>query len=92
MLRLVLSARFIKSANKLLQSEFEQAQAALQILAERFGNAHRHAGLGIRKLRFNGFECRLNQNLRSVFFFEPGVLRVYDIMTHEEVSRFVRNL
>ena len=56
-----------------------------------FGALHRHAGLGIRRLRDTLFECRVGLKLRLVFDVEPGVLSFTDLGTQDEVQRIIKN-
>ncbi len=69
----------------------ERISEALQALAGGFGRPHLHAGLGIRRLRRDLFECLAGLHWRIVFFAEKGVLTAYDVMTHDEVKAWLRS-
>ena len=64
---------------------------ALRALEDGFGQPHRHAGLGIRRLRKGLFECRAGLHWRIVFYAEKGVLSAYAVMTHDEVKAWLRS-
>jgi hypothetical protein len=55
-----------------------------------FGQAHRHTGLGIRKLGPNLFECRAGLKLRLIFLARKGVLTFDFAGDHEEVRDYLR--
>lgn len=59
-------------------------------LGEVFGQPHLHAGLGIRKLRADLFECRADLALRVLFRASPDALIVRFIGTHDEVQKYLR--
>jgi len=67
----------------------EVARALAQIQAG-FGRPHRHAGLGIRKLAPNLFECHAGLNLRLVFLARRGVLAFDFAGDHAEVQNYLR--
>ena len=69
----------------------ELANAIKKALEDGFGQPHRHAGLGIRRLRKGLFECRAGLQWRIVFYAEKGVLSAYDVMTHDEVKAWLRS-
>lgn len=55
-----------------------------------FGQPHRHAGLGIRKLGPNLFECRAGLKLRLIFVARKGVLTFDFAGDHQEVRDYLR--
>jgi hypothetical protein len=63
----------------------------LRALQAGFGNPHLHSGLSIRRLGPDLFECRVNRDWRIIFFAEPGALRIYDVMNHDQVQAFLQN-
>ena len=69
-----------------------QIAESLSALSDGFGRPHLHAGIGIRRLRKDLFECRAGLHWRIVFFAEKGLLTAYDVMTHDEVKTWLRNL
>ncbi len=86
-----LHPRLRKRTAKLSVRERDEIAAALRALENGFGLPHRHAGLGIRRLRKGLFECRAGLQWRIVFFAEKGVLSAYDVMTHDEVKAWLRS-
>ena len=76
---------------KLSNAEREQIVASLRALGDGFGRPHLHAGIGIRRLRKDLFECRAGLHWRIVFFAEKGLLTAYDVMTHDEIKAWLRN-
>jgi len=76
---------------KLSNAEREQIAASLRALGDGFGRPHLHAGIGIRRLRKDLFECRAGLHWRIVFFAEKGLLTAYDVMTHDEIKAWLRS-
>ncbi len=73
----------------------EIRDAAEKVIAEvqaAFGDPHRHAGLGVRKLSKRHFEIRCGLDVRLLFRSEPEGL-VFDFAgTHDQVQRFLRGV
>ena len=90
-MRIELHPRLQKRTAKLSARERDEIAAALRALEDGFGLPHRHAGLGIRRLRKGLIECRAGLQWRIVFFAEKGVLSAYDVMTHDEVKAWLRS-
>ena len=90
-MRIDLHPRFQKRVGKLSAAERTHVTDALRALADGFGRPHLHAGIGIRRLRKDLFECRAGLALRIVFLAEKGVLTAYDVMTHDEIQAWLRN-
>ncbi len=60
-------------------------------LADAFGDAHVHSGLGIRFLREGHFEFRISKGLRVVFLrIRPRTLRLMMIGNHDDVRAWIR--
>ena len=76
-----------RSAVKGQDAEVARVLAEIQ---SGFGNPHRHAGLGIRKLAPNLFECRAGLKLRLVFVAHKGVLTFDYAGDHGEVQKYLR--
>jgi len=89
--RIDLHPRLRKRVEKLSAAEREQIAESLRVLADGFGRPHLHAGIGIRRLRKDLFECRAGLHWRIVFFAEKGLLTAYDVMTHDEVKGWLRS-
>jgi hypothetical protein len=67
--------------------------AVVRALAEMqagFGQPHRHAGLGIRKLGAHLFECRAGLKLRLIFIARKGVLTFDFAGDHQDVQNYLR--
>ena len=90
-MKIDLHPRLRKRVEKLGAADREQISESLRALGGGFGRPHLHAGLGIRRLRKDLFECRAGQHWRIVFFAEKGLLTAYDVMTHDEVKALLRN-
>jgi hypothetical protein len=90
MIRIFLSKRFRASISKLSAEQREKADEVLQQVMEGFGDPHRHAGLGLRKLSRNYYECRLDLRLRLVFYLREEGLLAYDVMTHTQVRALLK--
>jgi hypothetical protein len=56
-----------------------------------FGYAHKHASLGLRKLRGNVYEFRASRALRVVFLWRDSVIWIETIGNHEDVKRFLKS-
>ena len=55
------------------------------------GNAHAHAGLGLRRLQANLFEFRTSRGIRVVFlFFKPNRLHLMMTGNHDEVRAWLK--
>jgi hypothetical protein len=81
------TTRRFRSALKGREAEVARVLAQIQ---SGFGNPHRHAGLGIRKLAPNLFECRAGLNLRLGFLARRGVLTFDFAGDHAEVQNYLR--
>jgi mRNA-degrading endonuclease RelE of RelBE toxin-antitoxin system len=57
-----------------------------------FGQPHLHGGTGLRALRSDVYECRLNLRQRLVFTLEHASLYFHFIGSHEDVNRFLKTL
>lgn len=91
MVRIELHPRLLKKVGKLSDGERRSVESALDQLQTGFGKPHQHSGLGIRRLREDFFECRAGLDLRILFLAERGMLTAYDVMTHSEIQKFLRN-
>ncbi|HWF19706.1 MAG TPA: hypothetical protein VG754_10580 [Verrucomicrobiae bacterium] len=66
--------------------------ATLAEVSAHFGDPHRHAGLGLRKLSPGLWECRLDIRSRLVFMKEKDRLIAYDLMNHDEIRAWLKNI
>ena len=90
-MKIDLHPRLRKRVEKLSGADREQIAESLRALSDGFGRPHLHAGIGIRRLRKDLFECRAGLHWRIVFFAEKGLLTAYAVMTHDEVKAWLRN-
>jgi mRNA-degrading endonuclease RelE of RelBE toxin-antitoxin system len=79
-----------KQLRALPQRECDEVVRKLLELGENFGHPHQHAGIGIRKLRADLFECRVGLALRVLFRASPEALIIRFIGTHDEVQKYLR--
>ena len=70
----------------------ERADVVLKLLelADVFGQPHRHAGLGIRKMRGDLFECRVGLARRVLFRASSDALLIRFIGSRDEVQTYLR--
>jgi hypothetical protein len=87
---LSIDPRVLRRLRELPKSARIECLLALCELGECFGQPHRHAGLGTRKLGGKLFECRGTLALRFVFQNRPGELYVSFLGTHDEVGALLR--
>jgi hypothetical protein len=66
------------------------AKRSLHTLSETFGQPHKQAGIGIRKLKGAVFECRINKSIRAIFVWRNGSIWIETIGNHEDVKRFLK--
>jgi hypothetical protein len=66
--------------------------ARLQELIQKFGQPHLHAGLGIRRLRAGVFEFRASRDLRGLFLWRRGEIRVERFGDHDAIQDYLRNV
>jgi hypothetical protein len=65
--------------------------SAMQLAAAGWGRPHLHGGRGIRRLRGEIFECRLDRANRLIFFPEGDRL-VFDFAgNHDQVRAYLKN-
>jgi mRNA-degrading endonuclease RelE of RelBE toxin-antitoxin system len=91
-IRIFLSRKCLKSLSSLTPEQREKAEAALRDVSDVFGQPHRHAGTGLRRLSSNYYECRIDLALRIVLLHRQDSLLAYDVMTHNELRAFLRNI
>jgi mRNA-degrading endonuclease RelE of RelBE toxin-antitoxin system len=91
-LRVLLSPRFLATLKRLSETDVNRTEEALRVLPDCFGLPHRHAGISIRRLRKNMYECRAGLKVRILFRVHAQALEVLFAGNHDEVRRFVRNL
>ena len=90
-MRLVTTPRFDKSFRKLTAIEQDEVRVVLGQLLQSFGNPHRHAGIGIRKLIKNKYECRAGLRLRVLFSVEANDIFLRLVGDHNEIRNWLKN-
>ncbi len=86
------SSRFRRTARRYRGADLDRIQAALDAILEGFGQPHAHAGLGVRKLWGDWFECRAGLDIRLVFRAEKNHLTFHLAGSHDDVKKFLRGL
>ena len=85
------SRRFKTCLREAASAELMAVERACRHAEAAFGHPHRHAGVGLRRLGRNLFECRVNVHQRLVFSRRADAL-VFDFAgTHDEVQAYIRN-
>ena len=90
MIRVLLTERIRRTAGKLPPDVREGAGKAIAKVGAAFGGPRQHRGLGLRKLARRSYEIRVKLQWRVVFIHDGETLIAYDIMDHDEVSRWLR--
>lgn len=90
MIPVLLSERIRKTAAKLPPDVRRKVAQCIGDVGEAFGDPHRHRGLGLRKLAARSYEIRVHLQWRVVFIYDEQALIAYDIMNHNELSRWLR--
>jgi hypothetical protein len=88
----LLSPRFLTVLDNLNDADVNRVEEALRFLPDCFGQPHVHAGISIRRLRGNVFECRAGLKIRLLFRAIPPALEVFFVGSHDEVRRVIRDL
>lgn len=67
---------------------------AITAVQEAWGNPHAHRGIGIRRLRKDVFECRVNLDVRLAFvcLVREGELVFFAMGDHDEIQNLIRTL
>lgn len=88
----LLSPRFFAALKRLSDAEVTRVEEALRILPGCFGQPHLHAGISIRRLRKNVFECRAGLKVRILFRANAQALDIFFVGNHDDVRRLIRLL
>ena len=75
------------------KAERQAIGEAITTVRDSWGNPHMHAGVGIRKLLKNTFECRVGLSDRLIFLVEvnPAELVFYFMGNHNEVQKLLNH-
>jgi hypothetical protein len=88
----LLNPRFLAALENLSDADIRRTEEALRILPDCFGHPHFHAGISIRRLRMNIFECRAGLKVRLLFRANAQALEVFFVGNHDDVRRIIRGL
>jgi mRNA-degrading endonuclease RelE of RelBE toxin-antitoxin system len=86
----LVTERIRKTADKLSPDLRDKVSKAIADVAAAFGDPHAHRGLGLRKLARRSYEIRVHLQWRVVFILDGETLIAFDVMDHDEVSRWLR--
>ena len=87
----LLNPRFLAALKHLSDADVGRVEEALRILPGCFGQPHLHAGISIRRLRKNIFECRAGLKVRLLFRANAQALEVFFVGSHDDVRRIIRH-
>jgi mRNA-degrading endonuclease RelE of RelBE toxin-antitoxin system len=90
MIRVLLSERIQKTADRLPPDVRQKASRAIDHVGRAFGDPHQHRGLGLRKLARRSYEIRVHLQWRVVFVHDGKNLIAYDVMNHHEVVLWLK--
>jgi mRNA-degrading endonuclease YafQ of YafQ-DinJ toxin-antitoxin module len=68
----------------------DEVSTTLRLVQDGFGNPHVHAGISIRKLGEDLYECRTGLAWRLIFVAQKGVLTFDFAGNHDEVQNYLR--
>jgi hypothetical protein len=91
-LAVLLSPRFLAALRHLSDADVNRVGEALLVLPDCFGRPHVRAGISIRRLRKNIFECRAGLKIRLLFRADAQALEVFFVGGHDDVRRLIRHL
>ena len=88
----MISVEFTQRFRQIVRNAGRQTEvsATLTLVREGFGRPHLHAGISIRKLGKNLYECRTAPAWRLVFHAQKGVLTIDFAGDHDEVQNYLR--
>jgi len=87
-----LSDDLIEGLRKRGRPESKIIGDAINSAAESWGTPHKHAGIGLRHLVRNYYECRSGLRTRLIFKAAPGLLYFFFEGNHNQVRAFIKNL
>jgi hypothetical protein len=89
----MISIELTKSFKKIVRESGREddVSATLRLVMDGFGNPHAHAGISIRKLGKQVYECRTGLAWRLLFVAQKGVLTFVFAGDHDEVQDFLRS-
>lgn len=92
-MRVSLTERFQHDVRALREDQRAALFEVLLSIPVVFGDPHRHAGVGLRKLHPSGiWEARLGLGLRLVFAVKDHDATLVRVGSHDEIRRYLRSL
>jgi mRNA-degrading endonuclease RelE of RelBE toxin-antitoxin system len=85
-----LNPRFRAALKKLSDAEVARVEEALRVLPDCFGQPHLHAGISIRRLRKDVYECRPGLKLRLLVRARAQASEVFFVGSHDDVRAILR--
>ena len=89
---ILLNPRFLAALKNLSDVDVNRVEEALRVLPDCFGQPHRHAGISIRRMKKNIFECRASLKIRLLFRANERALEIFFVGGHDDVRRLIRHL
>jgi len=89
---ILLGPRFLAALRKLSDADVSRVEEALRVLPDCFGQPHLHAGISIRRMKKNIFECRAGLKLRLLFRANTQALEIFFVGNHNDVRLLIRHL
>ena len=83
---------FDKVFKKLGLNRQEKVIDAISILIDFFENRKKAKGLGVKNLRENYWEIRVNVKDRIIFTLEKDKVAFIIVGNHDEIKKFLRNI
>ena len=83
---------FDKVFKKLGLNRQEKVIDAISILIDFFENRKKAKGLGLKNLRENYWEIRVNDKDRIIFTLEKDKVAFIIVGNHDEIKKFLRNI
>jgi mRNA-degrading endonuclease RelE of RelBE toxin-antitoxin system len=91
MIRIEFDRRLLKTLRQLGPEIHAETEKRIAQLAQDFGNPHAHSGLGLRKISKRVYEVRVGLHWRLALIHLPEKLLAVDLMTHQEIKRWLRS-
>jgi mRNA-degrading endonuclease RelE of RelBE toxin-antitoxin system len=88
--RILTTPAFERSLRKHSDTDIESIRRSISQLPDAFGAPHRHAGIGIRKLRKNVYELRVGLKVRVLFTSDENDLVLLLVGNHDAVAKWVK--
>ena len=86
-MRIELTERFLRQLRRLPKLERKRIGEGINLVRDCWGEPHFHAGIGLRGLKKNVFECRVDLKRRLLVENLPGILRFHGVFSHDEIKK-----